>query len=488
MATNTKQLLNNQELCKKLGGSSSAKTVLNAGEILSNWNNVYLVGNLTGKVVPNNGEVRPVFNLKYGSTPLNAYNNNSTTAINVKDDSWDSSANFSINDGCYFYNGASAVSTGNYMETSPTNGGGYTYYITNSSGQVTRNIYYPQNFTWNSQIVTVDKNGTVVNAGFTTNETNHTIVTPIRRFNIAGTSSQNDTTLSASISGYNVVLARDQINSSYPISYVRIQGVHYGTNYTHSLLVVPPWEISANNISNISYLGSTVTPQISSNTSSYTLTKASSSDTWYTINNNSIVINGNTTHYDRSATINVSETISGSYTYPSSGETISYSSGVITTSFTITQNKTPDVDLYVVWYPGSNINKYYLMTSQNVSYSDLNNNTLYPAPGKIGIAPITIHVGLNNRIPTPDDYVEYTCLGQFIYSGDNSVSLAWTQKEDDAHNKIYYERGEAQIGEIALGNGRSNYVITSPQSGNVSVSWGGGTPVGYNLHNTLIIK
>jgi hypothetical protein len=36
MATNTKQLLNNQELCKKLGGSSSAKTVLNAGEILSN--------------------------------------------------------------------------------------------------------------------------------------------------------------------------------------------------------------------------------------------------------------------------------------------------------------------------------------------------------------------------------------------------------------------------------------------------------------------
>ena len=107
------------------------------------------MGSLSGSRIPNNSEVRPVFNLKYGSTPLNAYSNNSTTAINVKNDSWDSTAAFGINTDCYFYNGASAVGSGNYMESSTISGSnGYNYYVTNSSGKVTNsNIYYPHNFT-----------------------------------------------------------------------------------------------------------------------------------------------------------------------------------------------------------------------------------------------------------------------------------------------------------------------------------------------------
>ena len=78
------------------------------------------------------------------------------------------------------------------------------------------------------------------------------------------------------------------------------------------------------------------------------MSKANSSDTWYSIDNSNhtITVNGHSNHTSRSATINVSESISGTYSYD--GESIAYSSGAITTSFTITQNKIPDVNIYVV--------------------------------------------------------------------------------------------------------------------------------------------
>jgi hypothetical protein len=48
-----------------------------------------------------------------------------------------------------------------------------------------------------------------------------------------------------------------------------------------------------------------------------------------------------------------------------------------------------------------------------------------------------------------------------------------------------------QIGAIQLSNG-SNFSMcdlsTGDPIGSVSVSWGGSTPAGYNLQNTLLIK
>ena len=384
MATDSKQLLNLRELYNKLGGgSSSSNEIKDAGAISSTWGgNVYIIGGLSGTVVPNNGEIRPVFNFKYGATASAAYNTSSLTSVNVKDDSWDSSAAFSINDStCYFYNGSSAASVGYYMESNPISGtsDSYNYYKTISGGKVSESgIYIPEYFNWDNQTITVDRDGNYVYAPYSTNDSNISVYSKYRA-SVTGTiTSTTDSSLSIDVqSSYpRLRLARDQINSNFPVTLVTVKGAHFNTDYYHELLVVPPWDIYGSNITGVSSSGDRVTPTVNTNMGGYTL---SSNKSWATVSGNNVVIDANTNPGTRTATITATGRVSGTWS------TIAYDSGNVSGTFTITQN-------------GANVLIYILVDEQERStcyVSTVNNdfNHLIHAPKKIFINNIVVRVG-----------------------------------------------------------------------------------------------
>ena len=457
MATNTKQLLSLKELYKKLGGgSSSSNEVKDAGAISSTWgSNVYIVGGLSGTVVPNNGEIRPVFNLKYGNTAAAAYNNNSLTSINVKDDSWDSSSQFSINDStCYFYSGSSAVGAGYYMQSTPISGttDRYNYYKTTSAGKVNETgIYIAEYFHWTNSAVTVNRDGDYAYAEYSTNDSDITITSKYRARLDGTVTSTTDSYLNVDIqSAYpRLRLYRDQISSSYPITVVTARGTHFNTYYYHELLVVPPWDIYGSNITGVSSSGSTVTPTVNTNMGGYTL---SSDKLWATVSGNNVIIDASTDPSTRTATITATGRVSGTWS------TIAYDSGDVSGTFTITQNAyvPPTTRLYVVVRMADTTTAY-LSTSP----SHITSGYLVAAPANILIKSISVSNALGyTRAMRP--------AGTTLQSGNSTVTL----------------RYEPDIPDPISGGTYTDPATTINNSG--TAEWSSGSaPTGYVIDGTV---
>lgn len=494
--TNAKQLLNNEELCNKLGGSSSSATILNAGQISSTWGNgVYILNNVSGKCIPNNGEVWPVRTYKFGNQIAAAISGNNKT-INIRDASWDSSTPFDINieggGSTYFYENTSIATQGYYVD-SGNNSSGYHYYQVNNSGRVTaEGTYYPHSFAWNSTgadgWVTVTMPGS---AGFTTRET---ISSSFLKYkgNLSG-SKTSDSSLSVSQSNNTVSISRSSIDSNYPFSLAVMSGTQNSLTYRHGILGVPEnsfWTVSANNITNIGNgYQQSISPSVTTNMGSYTLSKAGN-ESWVNINSNNTTLEvmGNGTYDSRSATINVTADV-GTITFSgvhSDLESVSYTGPSKSTSFTITQNGMPKPQLAVVWFPTHNTGRMYVVsysTPFSLDWDDLN-SYLVDAPAQINIgtysAKMVIRTGLTQTsAPDAMNYVEYSLYGT-IRANSSNVLVKWVQ-ENYGGSACYYEKGERVSGTKALSSTITSYTINTYPT----ISWKGTAPSGWTLHNTL---
>lgn len=357
MATPLNQLLKTTELNKKLGGSNTGNEILNADEIISNWSNgVYIVGSLTGHVIPDNGEVWPVMTFRFGNSKESALNG-ASRMVNVRNTGWTSTYEYSINTtSTYFYDGEDTVSDGYYMIVSGSTP--YQWYFT-SSGEVTqKGTYTPHLFNWNYngdpnlQYAEIAQSSSYQYIPYTTNETSVSVITT-RKYDRDNVLGGNDN-LGASIYSKQVRFKRSTIDNDYPFTEVVIRGTYDSIQYYHNFLLAPPtsfWVLNGSNITDVSGNGATLSPTIGTNMDSYSM---STSDSWISINNsnNNITVSSNPNNSTRTATINLTgyidtsiggEEINGIYPV----EAIDYSYIKTDTSFTITQNA-QSVTIYIL--------------------------------------------------------------------------------------------------------------------------------------------
>lgn len=523
-ATKTTQILNHTELKRKLGGtvvSPEEVDILNADEINTTWgNNVYLAGGLTGEVIPDNGEVRPVFNFKYGSSATAAYENVSTNAFNVKFDNWDSRTVFDIKSlgitttyKGYLYNSSgNAAPSGYYMfpGTVSTNPDIYQYLrVTGTSGQIYLSSgnyifnYTPHYFNWDSSYTIIDNY--LVTELPTTNSysiysfsTSETSLSVASKYRVSFSSAKSSATeLSTQITSSSVSLKRTQINSGYPFLIAKIKGKHDGTDWYHGILAVPPdsyWTLSAPNKTVNDTYQSNVGISASTNMGGgWKLSKASNVN-WVNVNadEQTLEIMGNGTYDDRSTIINISDRIDVTFSNIDSDlGSIHYQGALHTSSFTLTQEGMPKPVLYVVLFPSYNIGTFYLVDSPNTEW---NRQTSRPtgeinAPAAIRVGQITIRVGLTQEAASDFlNYVEYSSNGVTIMydqmTGHNNGFIMWTQESDDVGD-IYHENGEIIHGTKQIQQSYNNVAI---QESSVAVSWFNTVPQGWQLNNQLIIK
>lgn len=523
-ATKTTQILNHTELKRKLGGtvvSPEEVDILNADEINTTWgNNVYLAGGLTGEVIPNNGEVRPVFNFKYGSSATAAYENVSTNAFNVKFDNWDSRTVFDIKSlgitttyKGYLYNSSgNAAPSGYYMfpGTVSTNPDIYQYLrVTGTSGQIYLSSgnyifnYTPHYFNWDSSYTIIDNY--LVTELPTTNSysvylfsTSESSLSVASKYRVNFSSAKSSATeLSTQITSSSVSLKRTQINSNYPFLIAKIKGKHDGTDWFHGILAVPPdsyWTLSTSDKTVNDTYQSNVGINASTNMGGgWKLSKASNVN-WVNINadEQTLEIMGNGTYDDRSATINISDRINITFSNIDSDlGSIHYQGALHTSSFTLTQEGMVKPTLAVVWFPNSgtdgNINTIYKVyvvkytTPFSINYQELDSYRItVPQGGTIVSGEITLHTGLKNTTaPDIDNYVEYTASIS-INSGFDNALIPWRQQKIN-NREVYHERGEIKYGEKILSNTGNASIQNAP----IAISWSGSTPYGWQLHNVL---
>lgn len=370
-ATSQNQLLDTQALCNKLSQAiTPGNRVLNAGDIKSTWgNSVYLVGNLTGSRIPNNGEICPVRTYSYGNTLVNAYSGGSSTTINVRDLNWDSDYTFDMEDisNMYFYNGESAAASGYYMDIPSNPSQGCPYFQVGSAGKVSNMGYFrPHYFTWNS---TGEDGWATIQLGnstaFSSNENTFTMLNTYKGAvdGTVDTDSNTIATISTTSSGGSVSVRKSSADNNYPFSFAVFYGRHndYGTqNFYHGVMATPAtsfWTLSANDLnvpftSDDNKAASIVTNMGESN---YSLSKAGS-ENWISINpdGKTLSISMNPNYFARSATINVSSQFTTEFSVYNNLDGIEYTSPSKSTSFTVTQASYPaTVYLYVLVFKKS---------------------------------------------------------------------------------------------------------------------------------------
>lgn len=520
MATPLNQLLKTTELNKKLGGSSTGDEILDADEIISGWGNgVYIVGSLTGHVIPNNGEVWPVMTFKFGSSKEAAYYGTSQT-VNVRNTGWTSTSTYSINTtSTSFYDGASFANDGYYMIVSGSTP--YRWYLTNSGTVTQTGTYTPHYFNWNSSLTTQD--GYLIvdvpfdNANhqfnFSTNGTPQTSSTykSAYRFQIDGSDpinslSDSKITVTVSTSKY-LTLKRSAANQddTHPLTLIKIADKYDNIYYYHGVLATY-WRLTANDMSvSDSYTG-TQSASVSTNMGGYTLSKPGS-ETWFDIYNNQVrILTGNGTYDNNTATINVSSQVStiinenGSI-YNDLDE-FEYTSPTLTTSFTLTQQGKVRPTLYVLWLrdDGNNsttiIDKFYLIGCQPADLNGITSSNytqyLISAPESISINPpsgkdsIVIQTGLTPlQQPSLSTYVQYSIPSGTIGRNNNVAFLRWTQEtETGTNNKIYHENGNIVYDSILIQD--SPAAILS--EGNPVIGWTNTIPSNWTLSSTLVIR
>lgn len=374
-ATSQNQLLDTQALCNKLSQViTPGNRILNAGDIKSTWgNSVYLVGNLTGSRIPNNGEVCPVRTYSYGNTLVNAYSGGSSATVNVRDLNWDSEYTFDMEDisNMYFYNGESAAASGYYMDIPSSSSQNCPYFQVGSAGKVSNMGYFhPHYFTWNS--TGQDGWATIQlgnSAAFSTNESTFTMVNTYKGAvdgtvaTDSGGSGNTIATISTTSGGGSVSVRKSSADNNYPFSFAIFYGRHndYGSQeFYHGVMATPAtsfWTLSANDLSvpftsDNNKAASVVTNMGQSN---YSLSKAGS-ENWISVNSDgktlSILMNPN--YSTRSATINVSSQFTAEFSVHNNLDGIEYKSPSKSTSFTVTQASYPaTVHLYVLVFRSS---------------------------------------------------------------------------------------------------------------------------------------
>lgn len=521
MATAANQLLNTTELNKKLGGSGTGDEILDADEIISGWGNgVYIVGSLTGHVIPDNGEVWPVRTYSFGNSKEAAVNGQSVT-VNVRNTNWTSTSDYSINTSyTYFYDGDDPASLGYYMIVSGNPP--YQYYqVTNTNGKISGGTYTPHYFNWDSSLTTQD--GYLIvdvpfdNANhrfdFSTNGTPQTSSTykSAYRFQIDGSDpinslSDSKITVTVSTSKY-LTLKRSAANQddTHPLTLIKIADKYDNIYYYHGVLATY-WHLTANDMSvSDSYTG-TQSASVSTNMGGYTLSKPGS-ETWFDIYNNQVrILTGNGTYDNNTATINVSSQVStiinenGSI-YNDLDE-FEYTSPTLTTSFTLTQQGKVRPTLYVLWIrdDGNNnttiIDKFYLIGCQPADLNGITSSNytqyLISAPGSIKINPpsgedyINIRTGLTPlQQPSSSTYVQYSMSSGQINANNNTAFLRWVQQtETGTNNKIYHENGNTVYGSISLQDSPAAVFF----GGDPVVGWASTAPSNWTLSSTLVIR
>lgn len=328
MSTNANQILNRDELDAKIGGRTATITSIpNRSQITSIWSSAYITISGTD-IIPNNGEIWPLKRLKKGSTPGGAYSSSLYYNINFRDANWNIGSSYTFDTNCTAYIDNNPVSGSNagwyYME----DGTNKWYYITNNGVITGTGIYEVPYFNFNQQYVQLgigqNVNGTVT---YSTNISSPYALSKYK-YPLSG-GSGTTSSISTSFSGSTMTINR---SGSFDLDKPIVVITAGDTEVSDKVLVYPPWTLSGQDIS-VAAAGATVTPIVSTNMASYTL---SSNQSWARVSGTSVIVSSNVpssgSNPQRTATITISATVSGTY------DGISYSDSK-TATLTLTQAK-----------------------------------------------------------------------------------------------------------------------------------------------------